>query len=851
MKVGIKYYITLIISVIFSIGVFGTETKDSIRYGLAFNAIEKQKDLRTSFSVDDIEVDDYFRLDFDWNLNSPLFGYICRIVVNDTLNIDLVLNYSNGHGVEDGISLSVVSDNRKLYSREVDLEGGWDRTSITILPENSSVIVGYGDDVKEFSFDFTPKQNNISIYFGSNDTPNFMTSDVASVFVRDIAISLDSQSEEWRWKLDGHIDNIAYDIINHRELAIDNANWLIDAHASWRHLLRKRYPSSSYIAPNSKDGFYAITDSVIYFTRYDNLHEESYTIKEPTSFVHSYNQFIVNPATGELIFFAVEDDMQYQYSKFNFQENEWQPNISFDKAPFYRHSNMAFSPCDGSLTQLFGYGYFSYHAKQYTIGDHGIDYRELSEMISPRYLSATGVLDNDLYIFGGYGNKGGNQELGATIYGDMYRYNFVTKEIRSLWDNSCMKCGELIAKNIVFPDRSSNRAYALFYSHLKYNTFLVLKEMDIENFTFTQHADTLPYRFHDTESEAHLVYSDFLKELYAITTHTTSTGMCELNIYSIAYPVIDSETIVAQLPAKSSGASFLWLLLILPPVFVIYIQRKRIGSSPVKPKAVLPSEVIVQPEVIAQPEVVVAPIEKNSKPGIYLLGGFQVIDRQGVDITGSFTTLMKQLLLLIILETQKSSKGISSARLKDYLWFDKSDGSARNNRGVNLRKIRLLLEECAYFSIVSDGGYWRISLENSAYCDYIYATQYLSTIDQDAPLCGDRLAFLVEIAQMGLLLPNMDADFFDNFKADYTDRMIELLSNQLSIQDDWNSKKLLSDAILIFDSLDESAIKVKFQYFIATGRHGMARTAYDNYAKEYQKIMGSDPENSFEDFIKG
>ena len=70
---------------------------------------------------------------------------------------------------------------------------------------------------------------------------------------------------------------------------------------------------------------------------------------------------------------------------------------------------------------------------------------------------------------------------------------------------------------------------------------------------------------------------------------------------------------------------------------------------------------------------------------VLLFGGFCVVDKNGNDTTKDFTPILKQLFVLIfIVHVQK--KGISSTKLKDILWFDKSDKSAKNNRGVSLNK---------------------------------------------------------------------------------------------------------------------------------------------------------------------
>ena len=91
-----------------------------------------------------------------------------------------------------------------------------------------------------------------------------------------------------------------------------------------------------------------------------------------------------------------------------------------------------------------------------------------------------------------------------------------------------------------------------------------------------------------------------------------------------------------------------------------------------------------------------------------MLGPFRVCDRNGKDITLSFTPRLKELLLLLILHSEKDTRGISVKRLTELLWFDKEDNQARNNRNVTVRKLRVLLETVGDVDIVNENGTMRI-----------------------------------------------------------------------------------------------------------------------------------------------
>src|SRR5258708_2431723 len=87
------------------------------------------------------------------------------------------------------------------------------------------------------------------------------------------------------------------------------------------------------------------------------------------------------------------------------------------------------------------------------------------------------------------------------------------------------------------------------------------------------------------------------------------------------------------------------------------------------------------------------PAEKDHRSAIYLFGQFQVFDKEGSDITRLFTPLLKELFLIIVLYTIRNGRGISSEGLNEILWHDKPEKDAKNNRSVNLAKLKTVHEK--------------------------------------------------------------------------------------------------------------------------------------------------------------
>ena len=107
------------------------------------------------------------------------------------------------------------------------------------------------------------------------------------------------------------------------------------------------------------------------------------------------------------------------------------------------------------------------------------------------------------------------------------------------------------------------------------------------------------------------------------------------------------------------------------------------------------------------------------------------------------------------------------------LWYDKSEESFSNNRSVNIRKIRLLLEEVGDTEISSANGYWYFLNKGHVYNDYTIANQLMQKMAPLDVVHKEDLEKLLSLASFGQLLPNMQFDWVDSFKADYSDSMIE------------------------------------------------------------------------------
>ena len=94
----------------------------------------------------------------------------------------------------------------------------------------------------------------------------------------------------------------------------------------------------------------------------------------------------------------------------------------------------------------------------------------------------------------------------------------------------------------------------------------------------------------------------------------------------------------------------------------------------------------------------------------------------------------------------------------------------------------------------------------------------------------------------GQLLANIRASWADSFKADFSQRCINFLSELIKSDNGYAMSKdvllEIADAMFMHDELSEDALKLKCNVLCSRHMSSMAMTVYDNFCKSYFKYMG-------------
>jgi DNA-binding SARP family transcriptional activator len=827
-------------------------------YGLGFLSHEIVQDKRTGLDLSPsgpICFKDNFEVSFDFAFlpnHENHFGYIVRIINNEKQNIDLLFDRrldNNPFKLIIGEQISNIAfniDPKKVVT-------GW--TNIKIRFDIRAQLLTLKVGANSYSQHIQLPQNNcFKVLFGSNDYLDFKTNDVPPMKIRDVIIA-ENQKVTHKWPLNEANGNTAHDDVNNNAAQIINPLWIKKLHYTWQPVQKLTVSGAASITfdPASETVYVASADSLISYSvptgklgGFKYLSGSQFLIKGNQSF---YNKDLKK-------FFNINVD-QKQVATLDFDKKTW--DIKHNSSAFetnFWHSNKFYSPIDSSIYIIGGYGQFFYKndIQRYNINSKKWELvKTTGENLTPRYLAALGSTGAGAYILGGYGNTSGQQILNPKSLYDLVYFDVKTHSFKKVYELS-IKGEDFVFANSMVVNKKANSYYALIFPKHKYNSHLQLVAGSLSKPVFETLGNEIPFVFHDISSFADLYYCPDSKKFIAVTLFLNEKNQTIVSLYALSSPPIAN--IGASDTADKQPASFLWFVVLgligLSLITVIYYNRKNKAKKQLiqtSPNTVIP--VTVNPTVGVDDIIIVDEDEAiNLNNKIFLFGDLQMFDNQGDDITKYLTPLTKELFLIIALYTIRWGRGITSEKLKEILWFDKSAESARNNRSVNIAKLKQVLDKMDSCVISKESGHWKIKIDPQ-HIDVDYQ-RYLDIVNDKRKLDKQKISDLARIIQRGSFLADVQYEWLDTFKAEITNEIIDTYlqyAASLNVNDDPEFLIKLANYIFYFDPVNEEAMALKCKSLISLGKHSLAKSAYDSFCKEYKLIYGECFQKDFNNVI--
>ena len=826
------------------------------QYGLKFNSNNYDPEMRTSLNL---TPDDYlsfpggFSMSFDARFHFKdvyIYGYIFRIISNEGNTIDLVIGSENI--VFTMPSGDIVSNSSLAEAKLVPEQ--WLSIQISADIKKEELGIKIGEFEKKWNTQKIKEFDKVKIIFGKSDYLGTPLIDVPDMTMKDLKITKTDGKPIYSWLLSRHTSNGVYDELKHRFAKCENPNWLLDDYGFWKketELIMERAPYLSYDFDKNKVAA-ADARSFTLIGIGDGLIEE-YTINKKLSYNMSANQMTYN--TLDSSFYAynlIKEGDAKEFVPFDIEKGEWGNTTVHENHTDYRHHNRYFSPKNNRLYLFGGYGHFKYKEESliYDVDTKSWSLVKLKgDRIAPRYLSGMGKIDEThLLLFGGYGSETGDQSLQARFYYDCYLIDIEAMEAKRIWTMESPAENFAVSNSLVV-DTANNCFYALCYPSMQLNSTISLYKFSLTEPTYEVVADQIPIKYRDVLSYVDLFFDKSGNRLIAATLEPKSQTEATVSIRTLSFPPFKSADIYQLSPKDKKRSSLLLVsamalivtLVILTLLFVRKKKRTRTERSVPEEKG----EDIVPVDGLKA-------IRELKKPAIYLLGEFRVIDKEGNDISAHFKPLFKKLFLLILISTIKTGKGISFSKLKDILWFDKSEESANNNRGVALSKIRQIMENVGKVQFNKIETYWSTEFQEKVYCDYEEALKLITKIKENKEATINDIKELLSIVVAGEFLPNMPVEWADAFKADFSDQLVDLILKLINQKETIFSDSVyinMANVLFIHDPLNEDALKLKCSVLVKTGKNGLARNTYATFVKEYALLFGTEYKYSFDQIV--
>lgn len=822
--------------------------------GLTFRSHEVYPDYRTSLSLTQDKAIRINRqgliLSFDIKLKKDVnsFGLICRISDENAGYLDFI---SNNKGTV--IHIIYGENSQVLSNTPVRISSG-QYNNIKIAISRDDFICSI--DTARVSIPvMSAPFKKIHIDFGCINNKDYFNTDIPAFTLKNISVTEMNGDIRYFWPLDKHAGNTVYDMVASKKATVKNPEWEIDRHLQWKRIFDISLPNvNPQIAfdPDTDQMFIAYGDSIKILDISRNA-SETIPVKTGNPFFTVGNNMIYDCDGNRLMSY---NSVSRQLRFFSFDSKSWDGAGQDSTILERQHHTDFFDSSSNTLYTFGGYGHYRYHNDFHIVNIENGEWKDfVCNDIAPRYLGAMGKAGDSLYLIGGFGSSSGKQEENPSIYYDIYKLR--TDSLKFIF------CGTIdlpVEKYYVFaksfiPEQHSQTVYTVVYGKNRFNTEAQLIGIDLPSGEVREYADPIAFKFHDIESYVDVFHSEISGALLLVMAQPgESPESTRISVDSMDFPPFQTTDVVYA--PLSGNHRILWIasgmLASLILISVIFIPRM-IHAGKKRRQEYSPDALgIVK---IPEPDI---PEPQQSDFNIQLLGSFRVMSKDGTDITKTFSPMLRNIFVFLILKSSGGEEGLPQQMIDETFWIDHDYPDAINNRRVNLSKLRHTVKNINEISIKSENGIIKIDGITADNCDYVALKNELSKLKiatRNGHEINDlaSLSRLISIASKGPLLPEITLEWVEDFRNDLFWRLSEILRTldrseivpeilKLQIQ--------LSNILLSYDSIDENAIGIKCRALYKLGQKGLSKQTFETFASTYKKIMDTDPDLSFKEVIK-
>lgn len=818
--------------------------------GLSFNSNDFVFEKRTCLELTSPRKIDFnkkltlsFKIAFE---NYREYGYILRIS-SKLLKINLMyVQYSN----KDTSYLQLVINNNSIKDKialpkQFLHRGTWYNIDLILDKNNSEISLELNKSKKVKSSIKLDDVNTLDMTFGTSIENHDGEHDNPKMILSNIKIYADDQLIHY-WPLEEVQGEIATDIVSNLKATVKNPQWIMKERFIFKKVNQvgpfsdKDKPSILY--SKNREEIIIITQNFMFVYNLVNNTTKKIYFKKPL--LHNQNSFLLDDKNDSLFAFYYG---RGKISKYNYETNSWSYVDTTGEHETHYYGHLSFiNPLDNGVYMINGYGWYKFHndLQKYDFQTQKWNKKKLKgDFLTPRVNGAICKKNEqgDFLIFGGWGNKSGNQTDGTLQLRDLLLLNMRDTSIRKLREIENAPLNLKLGETMIY-DSEYNQIFLVgTIKPLLEKSSKRLYRYDLTKNTFDCVSDSLFYYMDDNCSKIYL--DKKYNQIYAFEKEIIAGDSFMVNIYSLNYPPITDKEFSALQKVEYSSFNkskisiiiFAFVISTLAFGYFLLNRKKRKDLSNVDESE--------KEEIISN----VNSVKSHRNNSIYLFGNFQVFNNDGQEITAKFTPKLKQLFILLLLKSYNgNSKGISTESLTTILWPELNNEQAKNNRNVNLSKLRGILSSLDKVEIYNEKNMFELSLSDSIYCDFVELKKLIDTKE----LTNEIISNINEITLRGEFLQEISYDWLEGLKLHFIENTIQVLKSIISNNKlDAKSKLLIADSILNLDSVNEDAMSIKINTLLEIGDHKTARNYFEYFKKEYYSLYSEEFPKSFKDFL--
>ena len=617
-----------------------------IAQGVEFNSNDNLISNRTSYNVFEYNQPKFtgeFSFEFSLSINNPLsFGYIFSIKNKENTN-SYSLSYINTSADSGQIKFNLDAvKNIFTIPIKADLLGSKAWVDIKLIFDSKENSIQLLVNNESHLYQECVFKNSIvpEIYFGKHES----VIEVPSMSIKNL--KFENDEKDYIFNFNESQGEDVYGTNGKRYGKIVHANWLISDSYHWkkRHSFSSKKVTSVTFDEKQQRFVFANADSLqLYNFRKEEITKKGFKNELPVHMRLGLSAMDSN--SNKLYVYEVNDVPNDKATIANLDLDSLYWNVNSTKQlPTQRHHHNAI--IDNNKNELIIFGGFGNQRLTNDFNTFNFDtntwdlYAFKGDTITPRYFSGlTKISKNEVLLFGGMGNKTGDQSIGKTYYYDCYKVNLQTKTINKLWDNKRENTKMVSSRDMVLT-KDSTAFYTLAYPEYIASTHLQLYKYDIDNGEYEVLGDSIPMVSERIRTNANLYFNKDTEELFCVAQEFELDGSNKINIYSLNAPPVSKSIIYKSINEAGFSKNLVFIMLLIC-ISIILIAAYLLKRKKQKKKTIINQIEVIEKFTLDENQQIKKP---NS---ISIFGDFTVIDKNGKDISYLFSPKIRQLFLYL------------------------------------------------------------------------------------------------------------------------------------------------------------------------------------------------------------